>query len=86
MCCMTPAPASGAGVSHGMDHGGEMERSAGEGGQRDSLLDVLRRRYAVGELSRDQLEEMKAVLGLSDGKPVGAAAAGSNPWEAEHHG
>ena len=85
MCCMTPAPAFGAGVSRGMDHGGEMERSAGGGGQRESLLDVLRRRYALGEITQDQLEEMKAALGLSDGKAVGAAAGRSSPWEAEHH-
>ena len=75
MCCM---------MGHGMDHGEEMHGSAVEGGQRDSLLDVLRRRYAAGEISRDQLEEMRAVLGLSDGKT--AAAGGGNPWEAEHHG
>lgn len=77
MCCM---------MGHGMDRGGEMHRSAVEGGQRDSLLDVLRRRYAAGEISRDQLEEMKAVLGLSDGKAVGSAEGNSNPWEVEHHG
>jgi len=74
MCCM---------MGHGMDHGGEMHGSAVEGGQRDSLLDVLRRRYAAGEISRDQ---MRAVLGLSDGKAVAAAAGSGNPWEAEHHG
>jgi len=78
MCCM---------MGHGIDHGGEQHGSSGEGGQRDSLLEVLRRRYAAGEISRDQLEEMKAVLGLPSGTAVGAAAAGSgNPWEAEHHG
>jgi len=77
MCCM---------MGHGMDHGKEMHGSAVDGGQRDSLLDVLRRRYAAGEISRDQLEEMRAVLGLSDGKAVAAAAGSSNPWEAEHHG
>lgn len=78
MCCM---------MGHGMDHGGETQRSAVEGGQRDSLLDVLRRRYAAGEISRDQLEEMQSVLGLTDGKPVIRSSEGnSNPWEAEHHG
>jgi len=77
MCCM---------MGHEMDHDGEMHGSAVEGGQRDSLLDVLRRRYAAGEISRDQLEEMQATLGLSDGKAVAAAAGSGNPWEAEHHG
>ena len=76
MCCM---------MSHGMDRGGEMQGSAGEGGQRESLLDVLQRRYALGEITQTQLDEMKAVLGLSDGKAVGAAAGSSNPWEPEHH-
>jgi hypothetical protein len=77
MCCM---------MSHGMNHGGETERAAGEGGQREPLLDVLQRRYALGEITRDQLAELKAVLGLSDGTAVGAAAGRSNPWEAVHHG
>ena len=76
MCCMT---------SHGMDHGGETGRSTTEGGGRESLLDVLQRRYALGEITQTQLDEMKAVLGLSDGKAVGAAAGSSNPWEPEHH-
>jgi hypothetical protein len=73
-------------MSHGMEHGGKTEGPAGELGERESLLDVLRRRYALGEITQDQLEEMKAVLGLSHGKAVGAASGRSNPWEAEHHG
>ena len=77
MCCM---------MSHGMDHGGETKGSAVGGGQHESLADVLRRRYALGEITQVQLEEMMAVLGLSEPKAVGAAAGGSNPWEAEHHG
>lgn len=77
MCCM---------MGHAMDHGGEMPRSSVEGGQPESLLDLLRRRYAAGEISRDQLEEMQATLGLSDGKAVAAAAGSGNPWEAEHRG
>ena len=84
MCCMIPAPAFGAGVSHAADHGAATA-SAG-GAPSESLLGVLRRRYALGEISRDQLEEMQATLGLSDGKAVAAAAGSGNPWEAEHHG
>jgi len=76
MCCM---------MSHGMDHGGETQKTAGEGGQRESLLDVLQRRYALGEITQAQLDEMKAVLGLSNEKAVGAAAGRSNPWGPEHH-
>jgi len=77
MCCM---------MGHGMGRGEEMERSAVEAGKRDSLLDVLRGRYAKGEITRDQLEEMRAVLDLSVGKPVGDGGGNTNPWEAEHHG
>lgn len=77
MCCM---------MDHGMNHGGEMERPAGEGGEREPLLDILQRRYALGEITQAQLVEMKAVLGLTGEKIVGATAGGSNPWEAEHHG
>jgi hypothetical protein len=75
MCCM---------MGHAADHGAATA-SAG-GAPSESLLGVLRRRYALGEISRDQLEEMKATLGLSDGKAVGAAEGNSNPWEAEHRG
>ena len=59
-----------------MDHGGEMERSAKAAGGPEPLLEVLRRRYALGEITQDQLEAMKGALGLTDGKAV-AAAAGS---------
>ncbi len=31
-----------------------------------SLLDVLKRRYATGEISREQFEEMKRVLGIAE--------------------
>jgi len=73
-------------MGHGMGHGEEMERSAVERGKRDSLLDVLRGRYAEGEITRDQLEEMRAVLDLSVGKAVGDGGGNNNQWEAEHHG
>ena len=74
MCCM---------MGHGMDHGAATA-SAGAAPP-ESLLEVLRRRYALGEISGDQFVEMKATLGLSDEKAVAAAGSG-NPWEAEHHG
>jgi hypothetical protein len=74
MCCM---------MGHGMDHGAATA-SAGAAPP-ESLLEVLRRRYALGEISRDQLEEMKVALGLSEGKAFAAAAGSGSPWEAEHH-
>jgi uncharacterized membrane protein len=77
MCCM---------MSHQLDHGPETMTSVGGGAPSESPLEILRRRYALGEITHDQLEEMKAVLGLTGGKAVGAAAGSSNPWEAEHHG
>jgi putative oligomerization/nucleic acid binding protein len=32
---------------------------------RESPLDILKRRYALGEISREQFEEMKRVLGVT---------------------
>ncbi len=66
MCCMM----------HGMDHS---EHNAQPGAkeaprQNESLLDILERRYAVGEINRAQLEEMKGVLGLTDAGPAAAAS------------
>lgn len=76
MCCM---------MGHGMDHGDRVEKPAAEQGQQDSLIEILRRRYALGEITQEQLEKMKAVLGLSDGEAVGATAGSRNSWEAGHH-
>lgn len=83
MCCMTPSPAPGAGVGHETDHGGGEDKASVEGRRTDSLLDVLRRRYAEGEISRDQLDEMKRVLELSDDRAV---EAGGSAWATPHHG
>ena len=57
MCCML--------MMHSMDHSAHTT----EGGQptpsqNESLLDILKRRYALGEINRTQFEEMKAVLGI----------------------
>ena len=35
--------------------------------QTESLLDVLKRRYALGEIDQTQFIQMKHVLGLPDG-------------------
>ena len=34
------------------------------------LLGILRRRYALGEITREQFEEMQRVLGLSERKEL----------------
>ena len=68
--CMTLAPHASAGVCmmmHAMDHSGHdahsMPASVPQG---ESLLETLRvkRRYALGEINREQFEEMKRVLNL----------------------
>ena len=48
--------------------------------QSESLLDILKRRYALGEINREQLEEMQRVLGVVD-VPYAAAAYDAHP----HH-
>jgi uncharacterized membrane protein len=40
----------------------------------ESLLDILKRRYAQGEITQEQFEEMKRVLGL-EGEPSTAVQA-----------
>ncbi len=38
--------------------------------QGESLLDILKRRYALGEITREQFEELKQTLGVSDASPA----------------
>ncbi len=40
-----------------------MPNMVGEG---ESLLDVLSRRYALGEITREQYQQMKQTLGVSE--------------------
>lgn len=57
MCCM---------MMHAMDHSAHASSTTVAGGpQEESLHDILRRRYALGEISREQYEEMKQVLGAT---------------------
>lgn len=37
------------------------------GGQRESALDIARRRYAAGEISREEFEQMQRDLGTGRG-------------------
>lgn len=56
MCCM---------MLHAMDHSNHAEAIPASGLQGQLPLDILRRRFALGEISREELEEMKQVLGLN---------------------
>jgi len=56
MCCM---------MMHAMDHSNHVEAMPASGLHGQLPLDILRRRFALGEISREELEEMKQVLGLT---------------------
>ncbi len=44
--------------------------------QQESLLDILKRRYALGEINLEQYQGMQRVLGLSDAPGAATAPAG----------
>jgi uncharacterized membrane protein len=58
VCCM---------MMHGMDHSGHGAGSSHATPQDEAgeLLSILRRRYAQGEITEQELQERKRVLGLS---------------------
>lgn len=66
-------------VMHTMHHE-EGHPSHANASQNDSLLEILRRRYALGEINREQFEEMQRVLGVTSNVPPVARAS-----EQEHH-
>jgi uncharacterized membrane protein len=52
---------------HAMDHSAHDVPAAAPGAaQTESLLDILKRRYALGEVTAAQFEEMKRTLNLSE--------------------
>lgn len=54
-------------MMHGMDHSQRNAQgtTASAPPQNESLLDILKRRYALGEITVTQFEEMRRVLGLT---------------------
>ncbi len=65
-------------MMHAMDHSGHdapATPTSTPHAQGESLLDILKRRYALGEINREQFEEMRRVLSL-----------GASEMSAEHAG
>jgi uncharacterized membrane protein len=66
MCCM---------MMHEMDHSGHAAQTVPQGAsQSESLLDILQRRYALGEITHEQFKDMKRTLGVSDAPQVASAS------------
>jgi uncharacterized membrane protein len=59
-------------MMHTMDHSAHNTRTMPASAQSESLLDILKRRCALGEITREQFEEMKRVLGVSEAVPTHA--------------
>ena len=74
MCCMG---------GHQEGHDPSSRATTGDDVSSEPLLEILRRRFAQGEISREQLEDMKAVLGLAGET---AATGTSNAWASPHDG
>lgn len=71
MCCM---------MMHEMDHSEHAApTTTANTASSESVLDLLKRRYALGELTREQFEEMKCVLGgMHDPEPATVAPQDAN--------
>ena len=68
-------------LMHLLDHSGHNAHAAQPGApHNEPLLDILKRRYALGEITEVQFEDMKRVLGLSD-----VAPNAPSPLEHSHH-
>jgi len=66
MCCM---------MMHAMDHSthGDHETQA-TNSQDETLLQILKRRLALGEITQEQYEAMQGVLGMSRAATAGEHA------------
>ncbi len=56
-------------MDHGEHSGHDMQEHQASAPQQESLLDILKRRYALGEINLDQFQEMQRVLGLGGTRP-----------------
>ena len=62
-----------------MDHGGhDMQEHQASAPLQESLLEILKRRYALGEINLEQFQEMQRVLGLAGMPELSAAGYGSH--------
>ncbi len=69
MCCM---------MMHAMHSEHDAHQRSGNN-ENQSLLEILKRRYAIGEINREQFEEMKRVVGETSQNPIESSSL-------EHHG
>ncbi len=54
-------------IMHGMGHSAhDAHGTPAVAGEGESLIDLLKRRYALGEITREQFQELKRMLGVSD--------------------
>ncbi|MBI5880224.1 MAG: SHOCT domain-containing protein [Chloroflexi bacterium] len=54
-------------MMHMLNHAGHSAQPAqADPPQSESLREILKRRFALGEINREQFEEMKRVLGVAD--------------------
>ena len=53
-------------MGHSMDHTAHPNPAAQAGSRDESLLHILKRRFAMGEIDQSQLAEMKRVLGIEE--------------------
>ncbi len=61
-------------MDHGDHSGHDSPERQAPAPQQESLLNILKRRYALGEINLDQFQEMQRVLGLADTRVDSAAS------------
>jgi len=61
-------------MGHAMDHSSHTNPAAQAGSRDEPLLDILKRRYALGEIDQDQFAEMKRVLGVEESRALSRPA------------